>query len=297
MQNLKSRKRRPTQSTLPTPQRRKLEAMAPPPLPDADDYERPQSDTTDEDCELTNLTEMTAEEREAVYKQIFCKTAEILEHLELPAQCEAYPEFADEIYAAYLRYTTFIVKVWVNYDAASGKFYYDKRHEDCAKLVLGPKGRKKLKLMKSDNLELSRVRLEVGNPFNNFFSVTLKAAPSDVGIDRGIEVRIADRGGLNHLLLLRFIRYVGGEVKDRSLPYDQKGMRLHDIEDVAAMFRRCPTREEMQQKRHYYHVSPWMDLNGDDEENDGWVDFKALGKGCTNGCDGCDGINKFRRRY
>lgn len=256
-----------------------MNTMAPPPLSEGVNHGQVESNVGDEITQLMNLTEMSPEQRQEVYKQKFAKVTEPLEYMNTPAECETYPDLANEIWEAYTRLTTVIVKVWVNYDALVGKFYVDGRQQDCGKLVLGHFGRKKLKLFKECHLELRRVRLELGTPFNTLFEITLKAVPSKLGLDGRIDIlRTTDLSDARRPHLLEHVEGVLDGIQECSLAHGQKGMLLKDVEEIAAMFKRQPTHAELWQRQRYSNVGPWMDLYDETESNDGWVDLEALEK-------------------
>lgn len=77
----------------------------------------------------------THEDGKTELRLAFNKNVERLEDIDRPDICNDYVESAHDIIAAYLKYTTFTAKVWVNYDTSWKKFFVDKRIEDCGRLV------------------------------------------------------------------------------------------------------------------------------------------------------------------
>ena len=258
----------------------------PPPL----DPAREERELPDRTRDGPQLVDMDYEGRQQFYKDLFSRNVEPLAHIAPPDECSLHPQFKDEILAAYFRYTTFTVKVWVNYDTATKKFYIDRRAQDCGKVRLTKKDIAHLEKLDQTNelLELSRIRLEIGTPFSDFCKVTLRASPSklDVGYDVTLRIAWFDQDDPE---LIDFIQDMYVECDGELLPYDQKGFQMQDVEELASRCLRKPTADELCQKRFSSDLddSLWMDIANDEEENPGWVDFDALGKSCRMLCGSC----------
>ena len=122
--------------------------------------------TTGSDSHIT-LSQMTQQQRSIDLRQRFAKKSVPLPHAATPTLCNVYPELANEIVAACLEHTTFVVKVWVNYDAAWKKFFLDRRVQDCGRLILSPKDVHAVRALAVNTFQVNRVRFEVGTAFSH----------------------------------------------------------------------------------------------------------------------------------
>jgi hypothetical protein len=114
---LKNKKRKLTTASLPSPQRRKTANVL---------TMGASSDTimTGDDAHReaqVNLIHLPPAQRQQFYKEVFSKRVEPLTHISEPDECNEWPDLRDEILEAYLRYTTFSVKVWANVRILMGK--------------------------------------------------------------------------------------------------------------------------------------------------------------------------------
>ena len=256
-------------------------AMAPPPLPESDLQEerhvqRPLQIGTQTTKYLINMSEV---QRTRYFKRAFFQRVEPLRHIKQPPLAEDHPDLAEGIVEAYLRHTTFTVKVWVNYDAAGEKFFCDKRARDCGELVLSTTDYQRLQRKLSTVIELSRVRFGVGTPFKVLYHLEVSVPNSKLDLHGDFKVNL-NPATSKHPLLLEHLQDVFDKIEDLSLPHGQKGLQLCNIEHLAAMLVRRPTTEEVQKKDRergsmYRFTSPWMDLVGDNQ-NPGWVDVKGM---------------------
>lgn len=111
------------------------------------------------------LANKTPNQRVQYLRREFHQTSEPIEEIRQPLLCDVYPDFRKDICRAYLRYSAFTAKVWVNYDGACKQFFVDRRVADCGKLVLSAKDKKRIEIIKSANIEVNRIVLEVGTAF------------------------------------------------------------------------------------------------------------------------------------
>lgn len=206
-----------------------------------------------------SLLDLSAEQRQQYYKEEFRRYVEPLEYLSHPDLCNTFPELAYEILEAYLRWVTFSVPVWVNYDAAAKMFYIDRRTEDCGKLRLREGTKTFLRTHYDRPLEFGRVRLEVGTPFHHLCNVDFRTVPSTLNLGHEIRTRIT--GGCNgeHPDLLQFIENVCANAAECKLEYGQKGLRLQDVQDFAQAFHRKPTEKDIMKIVNFDYDSVWMD--------------------------------------
>lgn len=78
-------------------------------------------------CDLDMLSK---EGRQQHYKRLWSGKEIPLQEIKAPSLLQNHPDLAGEIITAYLSHTTFVVKVWINYDTSVANFYTDKRAED-----------------------------------------------------------------------------------------------------------------------------------------------------------------------
>ncbi|KAK3703089.1 hypothetical protein LTR37_014700 [Vermiconidia calcicola] len=225
-----------------------------------------------------DLTLMSVEAREKYYKECFSKMVEPLKCLSEPDLCNTFPELKIEIIGAYLRYTTFTVQVWANYDAACKKFHTDGRMQDCGKLERSsPNAERILHSIATSGLEFGRIRYEIGTAFMTLCAVNFRVIrpKDDAGVELKISLRMYDSG---HPSLYEFVRSVCQHNQGVELAYSQQGLQIRDIVEIASFFKRKPTAEEMAPRSYWKYTgnSPWMDLSGKYEDNFGWVDFDEL---------------------
>ena len=244
--------------------------MASPPLTMDIDYDNHQADSARRDLTISPFEELTQIERERAYIRKFAKQVEPLHCIDPPSECEIYPDFRREIFGAYLHFTTFTMKVWVNYDAASKKFYMDNRANDCGKLMMRPEDTRYLSDFPPGLLEIGHVRFELGTPFRTLCLVNFRAAVSPTNIDGYLSAKV-DSLTHDHPALLNFIKHICAKVKEFHLPHGQKGLRLKDLEELASMFCREPTENEKQSKFRFGDMSTWMDIYYD-SRNPGFID-------------------------
>ncbi|KAI6858291.1 hypothetical protein KC338_g881 [Hortaea werneckii] len=113
-----------------------------------------------------HLFSLAAEERESHYRSTF-KGMEALQDFYYPKLPLEYSQYNAEIQAAYTRHKTFAIDVWTNYDTAAGKFFTDRRVQDCGKLRLTREQAVHLRLDGTMQAKFHKIRLEIGRPFKN----------------------------------------------------------------------------------------------------------------------------------
>lgn len=209
---------------------------------------------------------------------------ELLHHIEIPQECEDYPALAEEIMDAYLHYTKFSVKVWINYDTASRRFYIDQRAKDCGNLVLQPKEEESLARFfntQTGQLQFDRVRFEVGTPFKTLCYLDLRVVPSQLNVG-GVITTKAVLWSITEedIHFIDYIAHVRERIENVALE-DSDGLQLSDIRNVATLMCRPPTNSEILDKKRGEKDSPWMGLYSSREWNLGYLDFALLGKTCN----------------
>lgn len=247
----------------------------------------------------TSLIHLPPAQRQQAYKEIFIKRVERLSHISEPDECAKYPELHNEILDNYLRFTTFTVDVWTNYDAAAQKFYIDKRLEDCGKLNLKPSEIRHLEGKDPNrDIEIYRIIFEIRTSFTRLADVRILAKPSKRDGVTDITLKVA-RTNSDHPVALEFINDICAEFNENGVTAadDQRGLVIADLENLAGMFRRAPTDAEMYRMSRNINQGPWMDFNDRKQDNPGWTDIEVYGKGCPYGCEGCDGNSYSKFHY
>ena len=239
--------------------------------------------------EEPSLYHLSPQQRQQFYRHFFGRNVEPLTIITEPQECQQWPELSDEIIEAYLHYTTFTIKVWTNYDAAAKKFYIDEqRTQDCGKLVLKPSQEERLaRADPGGDLSLSRIHLEIGTPFKTLCTVKLQAVRSEV--EHGFDIR-AKMGyfDTDHPRVVDYVTNICNQLDTYDLIAGQSGFLLVDLRDIAGMFCRKPDRAALVKLQRTPNVGPFMDFFNEDSDNPGFLDLKALDKGCKSGCQACD---------
>ncbi|EMC95668.1 hypothetical protein BAUCODRAFT_34433 [Baudoinia panamericana UAMH 10762] len=155
--------------------------------------------TSDGMITLEQLSTMSFDERQDKYWECFHELDAVpIEKLAIPDLCHEYPPFGDEIFAAYLRYTTFSCKTWVNYDATACMFYVDEqRLKTCGKLRISAIAMQHLLETNLDRAPLPTVRFDVGTPFRSLAYLTLEVrmTPNGPAIDPYVHILTGNNNG------------------------------------------------------------------------------------------------------
>ncbi|KXT04054.1 hypothetical protein AC578_4929 [Pseudocercospora eumusae] len=189
--------------------------------------------------------------REKHYRTAFENLVIPLKDLKPPPPCRQYPSIAEEIFKGYHHHATFVVRVWINYDAVTQKFFLDPdRLAGCGKLRLGSEKRRYLESL-GDGLEFSSLRFEIGSPFRvlarmNVDMIYQETEDLDGESTGGLIERVDVGASLvdpvtgkttisNDGLLRRWIMTVRNGL--RSMPLEEQqgrhGWRLRDLDKVA----------------------------------------------------------------
>ncbi|KAK3058141.1 hypothetical protein LTR09_001219 [Extremus antarcticus] len=221
------------------------------------------------------LHDLTPQQRQESYRKVFSTKVEPLTHIEGPEVSGAELNFENEIFDAYLRYTTFAVKVWLNYDPTARRFYNhtDQRFASCGIIVLTPSQRKKIVANIAENAEFGRVRFELGTPFTSLADVTVRVVRST--LDVGMQLKVSAKYHVNehqHGELAGDIEVVERELQEFNIPYGRKGLCLQDLVQLAKVFRRQQTTEEAADYHQQPDDSVWTEVDNDRENNTGYID-------------------------
>lgn len=104
-----------------------------------------------------------------------------LKNFKEPSLCQQHPNHREALMAAHIRYTSFAVTVWVNFDAAEQVFFEGNRAEACGKLRLPEPKHQELASMGADVLRFQHVRLYISTPFRVLARLDLDIVQQDDG--------------------------------------------------------------------------------------------------------------------
>ena len=182
-----------------------------------------------------NLATMPVPARESLYRAHFAHHPTPLSAISTPPQCETYPSFADEITGAYLFLTTFTVPVWVNYDAASTRFYDDaKRVRDCGVLKFSKKEKRGMKAFQVTRRSFQSIRFDVGTPFRVLAHLYVVVVDTETGvINASVEAAAELPFACNNLR--DWLDSVCKELNARTLDEGQEGLEFGDVGEIAGM--------------------------------------------------------------
>ena len=266
----------PEQSKRKTPEETDSPRKEPKLLHDAFKYSpRPQSSTSAPHTSPATaappaamiLTKMNAAEREKYYESKFSNQAEPLHILQFPSLASEYPLFAAEINAAYLRHTTFVVKVWINYDAMAERFYYDDRASDCGTLRLSQKD---IDTKLKPN-EFGKIRFEVRTPFTYLARITIGVESTKLSLGpriQGVKFRYFNNPAP---LFADTIWDIGRTIQSDFEVSGAKGLNYDDIVTLAACFKVRPRAADYNWGGWLKDTTVWMNHNRSEERNFGHV--------------------------
>lgn len=180
------------------------------------------------------------------FQTIFATQEVELKHFVPPPQCAQHPEQAEDILEAYLDHATFIVKIWVNFDAAENVFFDGSRAAACGTIQI-PKAKIDRFIALRADINFRKVRLDICTPFRTLAKIWLdvreKHGDALLEVD-GEMVELHPPRQLTplHDFLTNCVRRLNGAGLDRNLD-------VQDLVKIARMFRRT---------------------HGDDQEEDEW---------------------------
>ncbi|KAK4548857.1 hypothetical protein LTR36_008630 [Oleoguttula mirabilis] len=219
-----------------------------PPLIDRSSEEPSPPPSTKGLIPIPHLPSMSLKDRDDYYHTAFHHDIPI-EKFAVPAACALYPEYAEEICSAYMEYTTFIFKVWINYDAGASKFFTDNRFQDCGELRLTHQARIHLKRIGADTVLYGTggVRFDIGTAFRPLAQVTIELRPSKLDVGPAIDTFVADVSGRRHPGLINYLHTICEVIKDDDITDGKDGLVLADIDRLALRFLRMP--DEYEERR------------------------------------------------
>ena len=219
--------------------------------------------------EADYLDLLSPEAREEYYKETFSLAVPIAD-IEAPFLTDDYKGLETEILRAYLRHTTFIFKIFINYDAAAQRFYADYprqnsgRYGDCGKLLFSPHVSAHLQTVKAHKALLSNVRLDICTHLTPLAQVTLEVRPGP-RIDHFI----------NHVFheddtLTAFINHCARQIAHPSndATRGKAGFNLSDVGKLSSLFRVEQNEYDRDQMLYNNYSGPWET----EDENTGYVE-------------------------
>ena len=196
-----------------------------------------------------DLAALSHAERQEAYQRCFSTTTQPLGELDIQLDDATYPEFAEEVFDAYLTHTEFTVGVWVNYDCAAKRFYDDRRTLDCGKLILTPNEHRQLRQLEPEKYEISRVCLNIGTAFRLLCEVHLQAVQGKLNTGCVVNGKLRAHTR-EHGHLINYVNDVLDEIIDEPLEHGFNGFQLQDLEEIAARFLRFATEDDQQLTVH-----------------------------------------------
>lgn len=214
---------------------------------------------SDNGNEVQHLCDMTPQERQDLYEEYFSREVPI-EKMKRPKECHDHPHLKNEILEAYLKYTTWVFKVWINYDAACEKLYTDARIHDCGQLMLSPKAMEYLSDIGAGAVELRNVRLDIGTAFQTLAHLTLEVRPSKLDVGPKIDTYVNDLGRGAHPIVMKVINRVRTIVEDSEADATggKNGFTIEDLEKVAAKVVLRPDLKVEMKRGWDSYKGPWM---------------------------------------
>lgn len=154
-----------------------------------------------------------------------------LQALEAPLSLmRKHPKYRNDIFAAYMQYTTFDVTVWVNFDAAEQVFFNGKRAEACGKLRLSPSKHQELAASEPDVLTFHRVRFYVSTPFRRLACLDLDVVEQE---DDRPELRVKGEMLMELARLRAFLVGVAKVITTFNLKEGVEALTFRDLEMFA----------------------------------------------------------------
>ncbi|KAK4955304.1 hypothetical protein LTR10_007499 [Elasticomyces elasticus] len=205
-----------------------------------------------------DLATMSDQDRDDYYYDLF-KTDVPVQDLNIPLIAYAFPQFEAEIIDAYFELSTFVFKVFTNYDAACERFYTDEkdynagRYSDCGKIQLSPRQRAHLQHFNIDKIAFKNVRLDICSHWTKLASITLEVRPGTsaseiVHVDHFVN-QIAVGSALE-----TFIDNTAHQIADpeQDTTNGKLGFHMSDLETVAKMFVREQSKAAKEAAKHKY---------------------------------------------
>lgn len=194
---------------------------------------QPRSSSDSGEYETINLRDYDRAGREDLYARSYNEGTIPLNDFKIPNACDEFPEFAEEILAAYVKHTTFTVKVWANYDSYTKKWYRQpSRLETCGKLQLSARSRQCLE-HQVRGLQFSRIQLQIGNPFRTLFNVNLHVVDGQLQVN-GVEVRKDVHAP--HSMLRWVVRDAIGRIEGDGIIQGRFALSMEDLNNIAKEF-------------------------------------------------------------
>ncbi|GAB1743462.1 hypothetical protein NU219Hw_g9291t1 [Hortaea werneckii] len=209
-----------------------------------------------------DLFTISAEERESHYQSTF-KGVEALQDFSAPKLPTEYSQYNGEIQAAYARHRTFAIDVWANYDLCAGRFFTDRRMQDCGKMRLTPKQAVHLRHHGAMQAKFHKIRLEIGRPFKKLAVLSFAIQePDTTAAPIKITAGFADctNADMSHGVIIQMLREYGkGVMKGRhNITNGKDHFDWEDLMKLAAVFGlQCSPEEDFNRRLEEYE-GMWM---------------------------------------
>ncbi|KAI7183560.1 hypothetical protein KC343_g12284 [Hortaea werneckii] len=209
-----------------------------------------------------DLFSLSADERESHYQSTF-KGMEALQDFYAPKLPFQYSQYNAEIQAAYARHKTFVIDVWINYDTSAGKFFTDRRVQDCGKIRLTPDQAVHLRHDGAMQAKFHKIRLEISRPFMKLAILSFAIHDQDTTaahptITAGF--RDCTNGERKHEFVIQMLRNFCVEVGNgkHNVTNGKDHFDWEDLTRLAANFcLSCPPEEDFARQFHGYE-GLWM---------------------------------------
>lgn len=220
-----------------------------------------------------DLFSLSLDERERHYRSTF-KGVEALQDYYAPKLPIEYSQYSVEVQTAYARHKTFAIDVWTNYDTWAGKFFTDRRVQDCGKIRLTPEQAVHLRDDGAMQAKFHKIRLEIGRPFKKLAILSFAIQKPDT-IAAPLKITVGFRDCTNaeskHQIVIQMLRGFCVEVGDGKHNITN-GKAYFDWEDMVKLAGNfclpCPPEEDFNRWLDGYE-GIWM--IDPDSSNTDWI--------------------------
>jgi hypothetical protein len=198
--------------------------------------------TKTDSAEPEPIADKATEEDEAadlrleLFSSMFAGQTVELKDLTKPPQCAEHPKHELDTFEAYLDLTTFVVDIWVNFDAAEKVFFEGRRATSCGTLQIPKKKLEWLLNNEKYDFNFSRIRLDIGTPFRTLAHIWLTMRERDGADFLQVTGKMAKlHPPLRLDLLCDFLNDCARKIRNVGV---DRNMNMEDLVDLAELFRR-----------------------------------------------------------
>lgn len=189
---------------------------------------------TDTDTDPDSASDSDQYLRPELFASHFIGKEVELQALEAPLSLmRKHRKYRDDVFAAYMQYTTFNVTVWVNFDAAEQVFFSGKRAEACGKLRLTSGKHQELAAMDSEALSFHRVRFHLSTPFRRLAHLDLDVVERE---DARPQLRVDGKMLMKLERLRVYLVRVAKVIMAFTLKPEVEALAFRDLETFAGWF-------------------------------------------------------------